>query len=136
LEEFKSGSKDPEENDLIQLLLKRQAELNALLEVTLAINKNSAASVLFEMLEVVLKVNLNVGKMRLVIKDEHQFSCVSRFGGTYESSKLLQQICKELEVTKTIISLSNHSDQILSEYDFFVPVYPNTDQYHHRGAGE
>lgn len=122
LEEFKSSSKGPEENDLIQLLLKRQAELNALLEVTLAINKNSAASVLFEMLEVVLKVNLNVGKMRLVIKDEHQFACVSRFGGTYESSKTLQQICKELELTKTIISLSNHADEILCEYDFFVPV--------------
>lgn len=122
MESYRSKSKDPEENDLIQLLLKRQSELNALLEVTLAINKNSAASVLYAMLEVVLKVNLNVGKMRLVIKDEYQFSCVSRFGGTFESSKVLQQICKELEVTKTIIALSSHSDPLLSQYDFFVPV--------------
>lgn len=122
MEAYKSSSKGPDENDLIQLLLKRQAELNALLEVTLAINKNSAASVLFEMLEVVLKVNLNVGKMRLVIKDEQQFSCVSKFGGTFESTRALQQICKELEFTKTIISLSNHSDQLLSAFDFFVPV--------------
>jgi len=122
LEAFNSISNSPEETDLIQLLLKRQAELNALLEVTLAINKNSAASVLFEMLEVVLKVNLNVGKMRLVIKDEHQFACVSRFGGNYESSKVLQQICKELELTKAIIALSHHQDEILSGYDFFVPV--------------
>jgi hypothetical protein len=43
------------EDELIRLLLKRQSELNSLLEVTRAINKNTATSVLVEMLEVILE---------------------------------------------------------------------------------
>ena len=38
------------EDELIKLLLKRQWELNSLLEVTQAINKNTAAPVLLQML--------------------------------------------------------------------------------------
>lgn len=117
-----SSDKDREENDLIQLLLKRQAELNALLEVTLAINKNSAASVLFEMLEVILRVNLNVGKMRLLIRESDQFACVSRYGGEIETSKALLAICPILEPIKSITSLNTHKDGTLNKYDFFVPV--------------
>ena len=118
----KSAEKDTEENDLIQLLLKRQAELNALLEVTLAINKNSAASVLFEMLEVILRVNLNVGKMRLLIRENDQFACVSRYGGEIETSKALLNICPLLDPIKSITSLNTHKDDVLNRYDFFVPV--------------
>ncbi len=118
----RSSDREAEENDLIQLLLKRQAELNALLEVTLAINKNSAASVLFEMLEVILRVNLNVGKMRMLIKDNDQFACVSRYGGEMESSKALLSICPILEPIKSITSLNTHTDDILNKYDFYVPV--------------
>lgn len=118
----KSAEKETEENDLIQLLLKRQAELNALLEVTLAINKNSAASVLFEMLEVILRVNLNVGKMRLLIRENDQFACVSRYGGEIETSKTLLNICPVLDPIKSITSLNTHKDETLSKYDFFVPV--------------
>ncbi len=122
MEPNRSTYKEPDENDLIQLLLKRQAELNALLEVTLAINKNSAASVLFEMLEVVLRVNLNVGKMRLLVREGEQFNCVSRYGGTNESAKALQQVCPHLISIKTITSLNTHSDELLNKYDYFVPV--------------
>ena len=122
MEPNRSTYKEPDENDLIQLLLKRQAELNALLEVTLAINKNSAASVLFEMLEVVLRVNLNVGKMRLLVKEGDQFNCVAKYGGANESSKALQQACPHLLSIKTITSLNTHSDELLNKYDYFVPV--------------
>ncbi|HEY1024578.1 MAG TPA: hypothetical protein VGE26_05390, partial [Sphingobacteriaceae bacterium] len=86
-----------EENELIQLLLKRQAELNSLLEVTQAINKNMAASVLFEMLEVILKVHLKIGKMRLLIREDDHFYCASRFGGKAEAPQTLQKICHILQ---------------------------------------
>jgi phosphoserine phosphatase RsbU/P len=39
------------EDELIRLLLKRQSELNSLLEVTRAINKNTSTPVLIQMLE-------------------------------------------------------------------------------------
>lgn len=110
------------ENELIQLLLKRQAELNSLLEVTQAINKNTAASVLFEMLEVVLKVHLKVGRMRLLVRDRDYFYCASRFGGEFEKPKVLQQICQLLQRNGNITELKTHSEKALNQYDYFVPV--------------
>ncbi|HXI00590.1 MAG TPA: PP2C family protein-serine/threonine phosphatase [Sphingobacteriaceae bacterium] len=111
------------ENELIQLLLKRQAELNSLLEVTQAINKNTAASVLFEMLEVVLTVHLKVGTMRLLIKDMEHYYCASRFGGEFEKPKALQQICQLVQGNETITELKNHAKKVLNQYDYFVPVF-------------
>ncbi len=116
-----------DESELIQLLLKRQAELNSLLEVTQAINKNSAASVLCEMLEVILNVHLKIGKMRLLIKEEEHFYCVTRFGGTIESSKILQQTCLALQDMKNITSLSSNANPLLNKYAYFVPVFHKKD---------
>lgn len=116
-----------EENELIQLLLKRQAELNSLLEVTQAINKNMAASVLFEMLEVILKVHLKIGKMRLLIKEDEHFYCASRFGGKEESPKNLQKICHALQELDDITDLRSYPDNAVNEYEYFVPVFHKTD---------
>lgn len=110
-----------DDNNLIQLLLKRQAELNALLEVTLAINKNSAASVLFEMLKVILKVNLNVGKMKLFVKEGSEYLCSAGFGAS-ELCEDEQRIGELLSSCKTITALNKHEDIVLNKYDFFVPV--------------
>ena len=52
------------EEELIRLLLKRQSELNSLLEVTRAINKNTSTTVLIQMLEVILQNHLHVGRFR------------------------------------------------------------------------
>jgi phosphoserine phosphatase RsbU/P len=115
-----------EENELIQLLLKRQAELNSLLEITQAINKNSEPSVLFEMLEVILKVHLKIGKMRLMVKEDDHFFCAARFGGEQESPRGLQQICQHLEGYSDITALKNHPEPEIGEYDYFVPVFHKT----------
>jgi len=110
------------ENELVELLLKRHAELNSLLEVTRAINKNRSSSVLFEMLTVILKVHLKIGKMRLLVKEGKLFRCASKFGGEYENKKTLQQICQVLEPFEEIEALVNHQDKLLNNYDYFVPV--------------
>ena len=52
------------EDELIRLLLKRQSELNSLLEVTRAINKNISTPVLIQMLEVIMQNYLQVGRLR------------------------------------------------------------------------
>lgn len=113
---------EPSENDLIRLLLKRQAELNALLEVTLAINKNSAPTVLFEMLEVILRVNLNVGKMSLLVKEGSDYNCVTSYGISGDVQVNFDKIYEILTPLKTIASLRGHEDDYLRQYDFFVPV--------------
>jgi sigma-B regulation protein RsbU (phosphoserine phosphatase) len=58
------------EDELIRLLLKRQSELNSLLEVTRAINKNASTPVLTQMLEVILQNYLQVGKFRFLIEKD------------------------------------------------------------------
>lgn len=112
-----------DESELIQLLLKRQAELNSLLEITQAINKNSSSSVLFEMLEVILNVHLKIGKIRLLIRENEYFYCAARFGGEFENAKTLQQTCQVLGDFKNITSLKSNPDDLLSKYDYFVPVF-------------
>ncbi|PRY53619.1 sigma-B regulation protein RsbU (phosphoserine phosphatase) [Arcticibacter pallidicorallinus] len=108
--------------DLVQMLLKRQAELNSLLEITLAINKNSDSSVLYEMLEVVLRTNLNVGSMMMMVKQDKRFACVSRFGVPVESLAETQSMCATLAPLKTISSLNDFTDPSLQRFNYFVPV--------------
>lgn len=111
------------ENELIELLLKRQAELNSLLEITQAINKDSSSFLLFEMLEVILNVHLKIGKIRLLIREGEHFYCATRFGGEFENAKTLQQTCQALTDYKDITSLKSSSDSLLNKYDYFVPVF-------------
>ncbi len=112
-----------DESELIQLLLKRQAELNSLLEITQAINKNSSSSVLFEMLEVILNVHLKIGTIRLLIREGEHFYCATRFGGEFENAKILQQTCQALGGFKNITSLKSNPDPLLCRYEYFVPVF-------------
>lgn len=106
-------------------MLKRQAELNSLLEITQAININSPSSVLFEMLEVILNVHLKIGEIRLLIKEGEHFYCATRFGGKFENAKTLQQTCQALIDFRNITSLKSQDDPLLNKYEYFVPVFHN-----------
>jgi len=121
----KSNPAVNDESELIQLLLKRQAELNSLLEITQAININSPSPVLFEMLEVILNVHLKIGEIRLLIKEGEHFYCATRFGGEFENAKTLQQTCHALSNFTNITSLGSNQDPLLSKYEYFVPVFHN-----------
>lgn len=114
-----------DESELVQLLLKRQAELNSLLEITQAINVNSAPPVLFEMLEVILNVHLRIGAIRLLIREGEHFYCATRFGGEFESAKTLQHTCQALSGFENIASLKSNPNPLLSKYEYFVPVFNN-----------
>ncbi|HVS90513.1 MAG TPA: PP2C family protein-serine/threonine phosphatase [Mucilaginibacter sp.] len=111
------------EDELIRLLLKRQSELNSLLEVTRAINKNIATPVLIQMLEVILQNYLQVGKLRFLIEHDGTFVCISSYGGEEESNKVLYQACRKLSKIKAPTPLTNHDDQLLRKYDYFIPIY-------------
>jgi sigma-B regulation protein RsbU (phosphoserine phosphatase) len=119
----KSDSILIDESELIQLLLKRQAELNSLLEITQAINNNSASSALFEMVEVILNVHLKIRRIRLLIREGEHFYCATRFGGEFENAKILQQTCHALGNFKEITSLKLNANPLLNKYEYFVPVF-------------
>ncbi len=112
-----------DEDELIRLLLKRQAELNALLEITQAINKNASTIVLIDMLEVIMKDYLHVGKFRFLTEMEGRFKCISYYGGEFEQHKVLINSCKGLGKFKGPVSVSLYENNVLNNYDYFIPVF-------------
>jgi sigma-B regulation protein RsbU (phosphoserine phosphatase) len=111
------------EDELIRLLLKRQSELNSLLEVTRAINKNTATSVLVEMLKVILENYLQIGKFRFLIEKDNTFTCICQYGGNIESSLAFNQSWAHLNKIKSPSPLTDHADALLSGYNYFIPIY-------------
>ena len=111
------------EDELIRLLLKRQTELNALLEVTQAINKDTATSTLLQMLQVILKSYLQVGKLRFLIEKDGSFILMSKYGGDIETVGELHTACLKLKKFKWPTPLANHEDRLLIKYDYFIPIY-------------
>ncbi|MFA6083727.1 PP2C family protein-serine/threonine phosphatase [Mucilaginibacter sp.] len=111
------------EDELIRLLLKRQSELNSLLELTRAINKNASTPVLIQMLEVIMRNYLQVGKFRFLIEKDKVYSCISKYGGEIETPTMLNNTWKYLCKIKSQESLSGHTDAVLSGYDYFIPIY-------------
>lgn len=112
-----------DESELIRLLLKRQSELNSLLEITRAINKNTSTQILVSMLEVILQTYLNVGKLRFMIEKFGSYYCVSKYGGDFESNIALYKSSMKLNRFKLPENISAHNDPILSSYDYFIPIY-------------
>jgi sigma-B regulation protein RsbU (phosphoserine phosphatase) len=110
------------EDELIRLLLKRQSELNSLLEVTRAINKNISTPVLIQMLEVIMQNYLQVGRLRFLIEHEGSFVCISSYGGETEGTKALHNACKKMK-TRAPAPLTQHNDLLLKNYDYFIPFY-------------
>ncbi|MES2108127.1 MAG: PP2C family protein-serine/threonine phosphatase [Bacteroidota bacterium] len=111
------------EDELIRLLLKRQTELNALLEVTQAINKDTATSTLLQMLQVILKSYLQVGKLRFLIEKDGTYVLLSKYGGDIEPLAELHKACLKLGKFKWPTPLANHENQLLANYDYFIPIY-------------
>lgn len=111
------------EDELIRLLLKRQSELNSLLEVTQAINKNSSTVVLIEMLEVIMKHYLAVGKLRFLIKNNGNFISLSKYGGIFESNTMLQQVCRDLDSIQSPTRIADYANPVLQAYDYFIPIH-------------
>lgn len=111
------------EGELIRLLLKRQSELNSLLEVTRAINKNTSTPVLIQMLEVILQNYLKVGKLRFMVERSGSFVCISKFGGEFETNNVLHKSCTKLSKFRTPTNISEHTDPVLKTYNYFIPFY-------------
>lgn len=111
------------EEELIRLLLKRQSELNSLLEVTRAINKNTATPVLIQMLEVILQSYLHVGSFRFLIEKDNNFACISKYGGDIEPATVLSKACATMRKVRSPEALAKNANPVLAKYDYFIPIY-------------
>lgn len=111
------------EDELIRLLLKRQTELNALLEITQAINKNTGTPVLIQMLQVILKNYLQVGRLRFLIERDGSYILLAKYGGDIEPVSTLHKACLKLNKIKSTIPLAGQNDKLLDRYDYFIPIY-------------
>lgn len=117
------SSESDNQVDIVELLLKRQAELSALLEITRAINSNVPSETLVKMLETIMRNNLRVKNFRLLLLNIDQYFCVSNFGGELEASEDLQQIADELMPLKVPVNISEHQNPIFNTFDYFIPVH-------------
>lgn len=114
------------EDELIRLLLKRQSELNSLLEITRAINKNSPTPVLIQMMESIMQGLLNVGRFRLLIEKDGSFICISKYGGHFETLPILLKACTGLKKFRLPTDLAGHDQGILKDYTHYIPFYDKT----------
>ncbi|MFD2144248.1 PP2C family protein-serine/threonine phosphatase [Mucilaginibacter antarcticus] len=110
------------EDELIRLLLKRQSELNSLLEITRAINKNAATTILIQMLEVILQNYLQVGSFRFLMEKDGSYACISKYGGDFEPIGELSRACATQHKIKAPKSLAGSANAVLKKYDYFIPI--------------
>src|SRR6187401_614759 len=97
----------------------KELELNALLEITQAINSNLPEESLYKIYNFTLRSNLNIKKMALFVLDD-EWSCKVSFGTDrqFHRSKLLP----ELKTIQDITHLKEFDKCDFTEFDIVIPV--------------
>ncbi len=115
--------------ETINLLIRRQAELNSLLEITQAINHNYPESTLYQMFEFVLKMHLKVGKLRVFMYTQETWIQACNFGVTILTAKQQYNLCQNLRsyVETTDLTLSEVRE--FEPYDLLIPVFYSEGQF-------
>jgi len=101
----------------------RELELNALLEVTQAINNNVSEESLYKIYNFTLRSNLNIRKLALYVLDE-RWSCKVNFGTQHNFLRTpLPEYCTTLN---GISSIKNSENPVFDEFDIVIPVTHKT----------
>lgn len=100
---------------------RKEMEVNALLEITQAVNNNLPEDDLYKIYEFTLRANLQLSKMVLYVKDE-DWDCKVQFGTKKDFSSIpLDSSCFDLkdivEVNEAGLSVS-----CFNEFDIIIPV--------------
>jgi len=123
--------------ETINLLIRRQAELNSLLEITQAINQNNPESTLFQMFEFVLKMHLKVGRLRVYMYTQDTWAQVCSFGVGNLTAKQQYNLCQRLRLYNDTTDLTQLVDiKELEPYDLLIPVFFNESQFAYVLLGE
>lgn len=125
---LQSGFDSQNTEEIISLLIRRQAELNSLLEISQAINRNYTEPTIFQMFEFVLKMHLKVGKLRLFICRNEVWNAAAMYGLLKLSPKQQYNLCKKLQKYTDITFLEESEDADLKEYALLIPVFYNEEQ--------
>ena len=101
----------------------KDIKLNSLLEITKAINHNSSTEQLLQILENVLKIELNIGKL-VLFSNENGWKCVLKYGVGEEYNDI--NVDKDLLPIHEI-STTNFSEGTLSKtFEIVIPVFHKT----------
>jgi phosphoserine phosphatase RsbU/P len=97
----------------------KELELNALLEITQAINSNLPEESLYKIYNFTLRSNLNIKKLALFVLDD-EWNCKASFGTdhTFVRAKLLP----EFKTIQDITHLKDFEQCDFTEFDIVIPV--------------
>jgi sigma-B regulation protein RsbU (phosphoserine phosphatase) len=98
---------------------KKELELNALLEITQAINSNVPEDSLYKIFNFTLRANLNIKKLVLFVMDE-VWNCKVSFGSVnnYKAIKLDERV----KLVKNIHRISEFENCDFEEFELVIPV--------------
>ena len=109
-------------NSSLRRLQDSRFKLNALLEITLAINNNSSPEELLSLTEKILVRDLNIGKMAIYKKND-EWHCIFRSGCEEPETEL--DVEKVLLPVKEISFISVTDKNSPKGFDIIIPVYHN-----------
>lgn len=96
----------------------KELELNALLEITQAINNNLPESSLYKIFDFTLRANLNIQRLALYVFDE-KWGCKVNYGTQMDC---FQTSLKEEFLSYTAVTHLEDNDDVFSEFDYVIPV--------------
>lgn len=97
----------------------KELELNALLEITQAINSNLPEESLYKIYNFTLRSNLNIKKMALFVLDD-EWNCKASFGTENHFHKT--SLLPELKTIQDITHLREFRECEFTEFDIVIPV--------------
>ena len=109
------------EEQLQKKIYEQEMELNALLEITQAVNSNLPEEDIYKIFEFILRANLFISKMALYVKEE-DWECKVQFGTSKDFGAVdIGAGCLEIE---EITKIQNVKLEVtcFSEFDIIIPV--------------
>jgi phosphoserine phosphatase RsbU/P len=97
----------------------KELELNALLEITQAINSNLSEESLYKIYNFTLRSNLKLKKMALFVLDD-EWNCKASFGTEHQFQR--SNLLPEFKTIQDITHLKEFDDCDFTEFDIVIPV--------------
>lgn len=108
-----------EELDLRKQFEIKELELNALLEITQAINSNLPEESLYKIYNFTLRSNLNIKKLALFVLDDDWY-CKAHFGTGHHYGRV--KLLPEFKTIQDITHLRDFKECEFTEFDIIIPV--------------
>lgn len=97
----------------------KELELNALLEVTQAINSNLPEASLYKIYDFTLRANLNIKRLALYVYDD-DWSCKVNYGTELDCFQ--SELHEDFKQLKHVSNISARDD-VFGEFDYVIPVW-------------